>query len=159
MTSIWTRSATDLDLCGGGKPKDIALKFIFGCHFCTQPRVKLAPTIRLSSISQWMRRLVLKNLSSWPKFSGGGFLGSITEYMVLKDFRQPSTDSPTCWTRLTRFYPGNAHTWGLFIHEAYVGAGRFNGFRQKQDTHKNLPRFGPPEGKDLHPACWSCIVA
>jgi hypothetical protein len=34
----------------------------------------------------------------------------------------------------------------------------------KQNAHENLPRFGPPEGKDLHPAClilyclyiWSC---
>jgi hypothetical protein len=41
-----------------------------------------------------MHRLVLKTSSSWPKFSGGGFLGSITENMVVKDFRQPSTDSP-----------------------------------------------------------------
>jgi hypothetical protein len=31
--------------------------------------------------------------------------------------------------------------------------GGFDGFRQKQDAHENLPRFGPPEGKDLHPAC------
>jgi hypothetical protein len=45
-----------------------------------------------------------------------------------------------------------------------VGAGGFNGFRQKQDVHESLPRFGPPKGKDLHPAClilyclysWSC---
>jgi hypothetical protein len=35
-----------------------------------------------------------------------------------------------------------------------VGAlGGFDGFRQKQGVHMNLPRFGPPEGKDLHPAC------
>jgi hypothetical protein len=42
--------------------------------------------------------------------------------------------------------------------------GGFDGFRQKQDAHEDLPRFGPPEGKDLHPAClilycwymWSC---
>jgi hypothetical protein len=42
--------------------------------------------------------------------------------------------------------------------------GGFDGFRQKQGVHTNLPRFGPPEGKDLHPAClilycwymWSC---
>jgi hypothetical protein len=35
---------------------------------------------------------------------------------------------------------------------------------RKQDAHENLPRFGPLEGKDLHPAClilyclyiWSC---
>jgi hypothetical protein len=45
-----------------------------------------------------------------------------------------------------------------------VGAGGFDGFRQKQDAHESLPRLGPPEGKDLHPAClilycwysWSC---
>jgi hypothetical protein len=30
---------------------------------------------------------------------------------------------------------------------------RFDGFRQKQDAHESLPRFGPPEGKDIHPAC------
>jgi hypothetical protein len=42
--------------------------------------------------------------------------------------------------------------------------GGFDGFRKKQGVHMNLPRFGPPEGKDLHPAClilycwymWSC---
>jgi hypothetical protein len=42
--------------------------------------------------------------------------------------------------------------------------GGFDGFRQKQGVHTNLPRFGPPEGKDLHPAylilyclySWSC---
>jgi hypothetical protein len=48
-----------------------------------------------------MHRLVLKTSSSWTKFSGG-FLGSITEYMVVKDFWQPSTDSPTWWTRSCR---------------------------------------------------------
>jgi hypothetical protein len=45
-----------------------------------------------------------------------------------------------------------------------VGAGGFDSFRQKQDAHESLPRFGPPEGKDLQPAClilycwhsWSC---
>jgi hypothetical protein len=31
--------------------------------------------------------------------------------------------------------------------------GGFDSFRQKQGVHMNLPRFGPPEGKDLHPAC------
>jgi hypothetical protein len=44
--------------------------------------------------------------------------------------------------------------------------GGFDGFRQKQDAHENLPRFGPPEGKDIHPAClilycwymWSCTM-
>jgi hypothetical protein len=41
----------------------------------------------------------LKTLSSWPKFSGRGFLGSITQNIVRKDFRQPSTASPICWTR------------------------------------------------------------
>jgi hypothetical protein len=42
--------------------------------------------------------------------------------------------------------------------------GGFDGFRQKQGVHTYLPRFGPPKGKDLHPAClilyywymWSC---
>jgi hypothetical protein len=34
-----------------------------------------------------------------------------------------------------------------------VGAGGFDGFRQKQDAHESLPRFGPPKGKNLHPAC------
>jgi hypothetical protein len=45
-----------------------------------------------------------------------------------------------------------------------VGVGGFDGFRQKQDAHENLPRFCLPESKDLHPAClilyclynWSC---
>jgi hypothetical protein len=31
--------------------------------------------------------------------------------------------------------------------------GGFDGFRQNQGVHTNLPRFGPLEGKDLHPAC------
>jgi hypothetical protein len=47
------------------------------------------------------------------------------------------------------------HMWAL---------GGFDGFRQKQGVHTNLPRFSPPEGKDLHPVClilyclygWSC---
>jgi hypothetical protein len=47
------------------------------------------------------------------------------------------------------------HMWAL---------GGFDGFRQKQGVHTNLPRFAPPEGKDLHPASlisycgymWSC---
>jgi hypothetical protein len=42
---------------------------------------------------------------------------------------------------------------GLLIHGESVGAGGFNSFRQKQDAHESLPRLGPPEGKDLHPAC------
>jgi hypothetical protein len=45
-----------------------------------------------------------------------------------------------------------------------VGADEFDGFRQKQDASESLPRFGPPEGKDLHHVClilyclysWSC---
>jgi hypothetical protein len=48
--------------------------------------------------------------------------------------------------------------------ERIVGSGELDGFRQKQGVHTILPRFGPPEGKDLHPAClilyclcsWSC---
>jgi hypothetical protein len=42
---------------------------------------------------------------------------------------------------------------GLSIYGEHVGAGGFDGFRQKQDAHENLPRFGPREGKDLHHAC------
>jgi hypothetical protein len=42
---------------------------------------------------------------------------------------------------------------GLSIHGERVGASGFDGFRQKHDAHENLPRFGLPEGKDLHPAC------
>jgi hypothetical protein len=34
-----------------------------------------------------------------------------------------------------------------------VDAGEFDGFRQKQDEHESLPRFGLPEDNDLHPAC------
>jgi hypothetical protein len=39
----------------------------------------------------------LKTSSSWPKFSGRGFLRSITENIVIKDFRQPLTASLICW--------------------------------------------------------------
>jgi hypothetical protein len=36
------------------------------------------------------------------------------------------------WTKiLTRLYPGNIHAWGLSIHERRMGAGGFDGFRQK----------------------------
>jgi hypothetical protein len=66
--------------------------------------------------------------------------------------------------RLIRFDPDNAHAWGLSIHGAYVGAWRIRRLQTKIEVHTNLPRFGPPEGKDLHPAClilyclynWSC---
>jgi hypothetical protein len=34
-----------------------------------------------------------------------------------------------------------------------MGTGGFDGFRQKQETHESLRRFGPLKGKDLHPAC------
>jgi hypothetical protein len=45
-----------------------------------------------------------------------------------------------------------------------VGAWRIRRLQTKIGVHTNLPRFGPPEGKDLHPAClilyylynWSC---
>jgi hypothetical protein len=45
-----------------------------------------------------------------------------------------------------------------------MDAGGFDDFRQKYDAHESLPRFDPPEGKDLHPNClilyclyiWSC---
>jgi hypothetical protein len=53
---------------------------------------------------------------------------------------------------------------GLSIHGAYVGAWRIRRFQTETEVHTNLPRFSPPEGKDLHPAClilyclynWSC---
>jgi hypothetical protein len=53
---------------------------------------------------------------------------------------------------------------GLSIHGAYVGAWRIRRLQTETGVHTNLPRFGPPEGKDLHPAClilyclysWSC---
>jgi hypothetical protein len=35
--------------------------------------------------------------SSCAKLPGRGLRGSMTEYMVVKDFRQPSTTSPMCW--------------------------------------------------------------
>jgi hypothetical protein len=45
-----------------------------------------------------------------------------------------------------------------------VGAWRIRRLQTETGVHTNLPRFGPPEGKDLHPAylilyClynWSC---
>jgi hypothetical protein len=45
-----------------------------------------------------------------------------------------------------------------------VGAWRIRRLQTETGVHMNLPRFGPPEGKDLHPAClilyclynWSC---
>jgi hypothetical protein len=53
---------------------------------------------------------------------------------------------------------------GLSIHGASMGAWRIRRLQTKTGVHTNLPRFGPPEGKDLHPAClilyclysWSC---
>jgi hypothetical protein len=42
---------------------------------------------------------------------------------------------------------------GFRFMESMWALGGFDGFRQKQGVHTNLPRFGPPEGKDLHPAC------
>jgi hypothetical protein len=63
-----------------------------------------------------------------------------------------------------KVYPRQCPCLGISIHGAYVGAGGFDGFKQKQDARESLPRFGPPEGKDLHLAClifcclysWSC---
>jgi hypothetical protein len=53
---------------------------------------------------------------------------------------------------------------GLSIHGEYVGAWRIQRLQTETGVHMKLPRFGPPEGKDLHPAClilyclysWSC---
>jgi hypothetical protein len=53
---------------------------------------------------------------------------------------------------------------GLSIHGAYVGAWRIRQLQTETWVYTNLPRFAPPEGKDLHPAClilyclynWSC---
>jgi hypothetical protein len=53
---------------------------------------------------------------------------------------------------------------GLSIHGESVGAWRIRRLQTETGVHTNLPRFGPPEGKDLHPAClilyclydWSC---
>jgi hypothetical protein len=53
---------------------------------------------------------------------------------------------------------------GLLIHGACVGAWRIRRLQTETEVHTNLPRFGPPEGKDLHPVClilyclysWSC---
>jgi hypothetical protein len=53
---------------------------------------------------------------------------------------------------------------GLSIHGESVGAWRIRWLQTETGVHTNLPRFGPPEGKDLHPACmilycwymWSC---
>jgi hypothetical protein len=42
---------------------------------------------------------------------------------------------------------------GFRSRERIGALGGFDGFRQKQGMHTNLPRFAPPEGKDLHPAC------
>jgi hypothetical protein len=47
---------------------------------------------------------------------------------------------------------------GFSIHGAYVSAGEFDGFRQKQDAHENLPRFAPRRLKTyiscLSLYCW-----
>jgi hypothetical protein len=53
---------------------------------------------------------------------------------------------------------------GLSIHGAYVGAWRIQQLQTETGVHMNLPRFGPLEGKDIHPAflilyclySWSC---
>jgi hypothetical protein len=82
--------------------RDIVLKFNLGCHFLTQPRAKLATTIRLSYISRWICHLILKTLSSWPKLSRKRFLGSITENIVINALWQLSTASPTCRLRSCR---------------------------------------------------------
>jgi hypothetical protein len=39
------------------------------------------------------------------------------------------------------------------IHGAYVDAWRIQRLQTETWVHTNLPRFGPPKGKDLHPAC------
>jgi hypothetical protein len=41
----------------------------------------------------------------------------------------------------------------LSIHGAYVGAWRIRRLQTETGVHTNLPRFNPPEGKDLYPAC------
>jgi hypothetical protein len=53
---------------------------------------------------------------------------------------------------------------GLSIHGESMGAWRIRQLQTEMGVHTNLPRFGPPKGKDLHPAClilyclynWSC---
>jgi hypothetical protein len=65
----------------------------------THPRAKLAPATKLSFISRWIRWLDLKVSSSSGKLPGRGLRGSMTEYMVVRDLRQPSTASPICWAR------------------------------------------------------------
>jgi hypothetical protein len=34
-----------------------------------------------------------------------------------------------------------------------VGSGEFDGGQTRTRAHESLLRFGPPEGKDLRPAC------
>jgi hypothetical protein len=48
---------------------------------------------------RWIRSLVLKISNSWPKYLEKGFLRSITENIIVKAFRQPSTASPICWVQ------------------------------------------------------------
>jgi hypothetical protein len=50
---------------------------------------------------------------------------------------------PLRGTRLTRFYPGNAHVCGLLRHGAYVGSGELDGYQTKVEGHEVLPRFSP----------------
>jgi hypothetical protein len=42
---------------------------------------------------------------------------------------------------------------GLSIRGESVDAWRIRRLQMEIGVHRNLPGFGPPEGKDLHPAC------
>jgi hypothetical protein len=73
----------------------------------------------------------------------------ISKY-VKDAFRKHIQSKPIGW--VTRINLDNVHAWGLqFMREE--GSGELGNGQTKTRAHESLPRFGPPEGKDLRPAC------
>jgi hypothetical protein len=79
-----------------------------------------------------------------------------------KHWRQTGAAPPCSLAsgRTTTFFKGSDEVLtrqcpclGLSIHGAYVGAWRIRRLQTETGVHMNLPRFDPPGGKDLHPAC------
>jgi hypothetical protein len=86
----------------GGKLWDKRSKLSLWFHFRIHPRVKLAPAIKFSFIRRWTHWLIRKVSSSCLKSLGIGLRGNMTEYMVVRALRQPSTASPMYCARSWR---------------------------------------------------------
>jgi hypothetical protein len=95
--------------------------------------------------------LILYCLYNWGCYNGAQ-MGSVAALMEPANpwIQRPSSPrSAPIDGVLTRQCP----CLGLSIHGESVGAWRIRRLQTETGVHMNLPRFGPPQGKDLHPAC------